>query len=139
MTYHFYLKEWNLKLGINLHDKKEYAGHIVNLRQALNHSLILKKVHKAIKFNQDAWLKPYTHMDRDLRKKAKNNFEKDVFKLMNNPVFGKAMESLIKHRDIKLVPTERRRNYLVLEPNYHTKKFFAEYLSAIEMKKKRNT
>ena len=78
-------------------------------------------------------------MDRYLRKKAKNNFEKDVFKLMNNPVFGKAMESLIKHRDIKLVPTERRRNYLVLEPNYHTKKFFAKYLSAIEMKKKRNT
>ena len=63
-------------------------------------------------------------MNTDLRKKAKNDFEKDFFKLMNNAVFGKSMENVRKDRDIKLITTERRRNYLVLEPNYHTTKFF---------------
>ena len=75
-------------------------------------------------------------MNTDLRKKAKNNFEKDFFKLMNNSVFGKTVENVRKHRDIKLATTERRRNYLVSEPNYHTTKFFTEHLLAIEMKKK---
>ena len=59
--------------------------------------------------------------------------EKDCFKLMNNAVFGKIMENVRKHRDIKLVITERGRNYLVSEPNYHTTKFFTENLLAIEM------
>ena len=74
-------------------------------------------------------------MNTGLRKKTKNDFEKDFFKLMNNAVFGKTMENVRKHRDIKLVTTERRRNYLVSEPNYHTTKFFTENLLAIEMKK----
>ena len=124
------------KLVANLHDKTEYVIHIRNLKQALNHGLVLKKVHRVIKFNQNAWLKPYIDMNTDLRKKAKNDFEKDFFKLMNNAVFGKTMENVRKHRDIKLVTTERRRNYLVSEPNYHTTKFFTENLLAIEMKKK---
>ena len=97
----------------------------------------MKKVHRVIKFNQNAWLKPYIDMNTKLRQKAKNNFEKDFFKLMNNAVFGKTMENVRKHRDIKLVTTERRRNYLVSEPNYHTTKFFTETLLAIEMKKQR--
>ena len=74
-------------------------------------------------------------MNTDLRKKAKNDFEKDLFKLMNNAVLGKTMGNVRKHRDIKLVTTERRRNYLVSEPNYHTTKFFSEDLLVIEMKK----
>ena len=74
-------------------------------------------------------------MNNKLRQKAKNNFEKDFFKLMNNAVFRKTMENVRKHRDIKLVTTERRRNYLVSEPNYHTTKFFTENLLAIEMRK----
>ena len=78
-------------------------------------------------------------MNTDLRKKAKNDFEKDSFKLMNNAVFGKTIENVRKHRDIKLVATERRRNYLVSEPNYYTTKFFTEHLLAIELKKNRDT
>ena len=79
-------------------------------------------------------------MNKDLRKmikqnKAKYNFEKYFFKLTNNAVFEKTMENVRKHRDIKLVTTKRRRNYLVLEPNCHKIKFFTEHLLVIEMKK----
>ena len=77
-------------------------------------------------------------MITDLRTEAKSEFEKELFKLMNNAVFGKTMENVRKHRDIKLVTTERRRNYLVPEPNYHTTKFFTEHLLVIKMKKKKN-
>ena len=75
-------------------------------------------------------------MNTKLRKDATNNFEKDFFKLKNNAVFGKTMENVRKHRDIKLVTTDKRRNQLVSEPNYHTTKYFSENLMAIEMKKK---
>ena len=74
-------------------------------------------------------------MNTTLRKKAKSNFKKDFFSLMNNAVFGKTMENVRKHRNIKLVTAERRRNYLVSEPNYHATKFFTENVSAIEMRK----
>ena len=73
------------------------------------------------------------NMNTDLRKKAKNDFEKHSFKLMNNAVFGKTMENGRKNKDIKLVTTERRRNYLASEPNYHTIKFFTENSLTIEM------
>ena len=74
-------------------------------------------------------------MNTKLRTEAKNKFEKDFFKLMNNSVFGKIMENVRKHRDIKLVTTNKRRNKLVSEPNYHTTKYFSETLLAIEMRK----
>ena len=105
------------------------------LKQALNHGSLLKSVHKVIQFNPKAWLKPYINMNTKLRKEAKNEFEKDFFKLMNNSVFGKTMENVRKHRDIKLVTTDEKRNKLVSEPNYHTTKHFSENLLAIEMKK----
>ena len=74
-------------------------------------------------------------MNTDLRKKAKIDFEKEFFKLMNNAAFGKTMKNVGKHRDIKLVTTERRRKYLVSERNFRTAKFITESLLAIEMKK----
>ena len=75
-------------------------------------------------------------MNTELRKQAKNDVEKDFFKLMNNSFFfGKTMENVRKHRDIKLVKTDKRRNQLMSEPNYHTTKWFSENLLAIEMKK----
>ena len=74
-------------------------------------------------------------MNTELRKLGKNDFEKDFFKLMNNAVFGKTMENIRKHRDIKLVTTDKRRNKLVSEPNYHTMNYISEDLSIIEMNK----
>ena len=86
----------------------------------------MSKVHSA-QFNQEAWIKPY--IDKNTK------FEKDFFKLMNNSVFGKAIENVKKYRDSKLVKTNKRRNQLVFEPNYHTAKWFSEDLLATEMKK----
>ena len=106
-----------------------------NIKQALTHGLVLKKVHRLIKFNQKAWPKPYIDMNTTPRKKAKSNFKKDFFNLMNNAVFEKTMENVRKHSNIKLATTEKRRNYLVSEPNHHTKTFFRENLIAIEMRK----
>ena len=74
-------------------------------------------------------------MNTELRKEAKNDFEKDLFKLMNNSLFGKTMENIRKHRDTKLVTTDKKRSKLVSEPNYRTIKLISEDLSIIEMKK----
>ena len=111
--------------------------HIKALKEGLNYGLILKKVHKVIQFNQEAWLKPYIDMNNKIRIDAKNNFEKDFFKLMNNAVFSKTMESVRKHRDIKLVTTDKGRNQLASQPNYHTSKYFSENLMAIEKKRQK--
>ena len=76
------------------------------MKQTLNHGIFLKKVHRVIKLNQNAWLKSFIDINTDLRKKGKNDFEKDFFKLMNNAVFGENMENMRKHTDIQLVTTE---------------------------------
>ena len=105
------------------------------MKQALNHGLIHRKIHGIIEFNKKEWLKRYIDMNTELRKEAKNDFEKDLFKLMNNSVFGKTMENIRNHKDIKLVTTDKKRNKLVSEPNCHTINLISEDLSIIEMKK----
>ena len=94
------------KLIAKLHDKTEYVIHTRNSKQTLHHGHVLKKVHRVIKCNQNFWPKSNIDMNTDLRKKAKNDFEKDFIKLMANAVFGNAMEKVRKYRDIKLVKTE---------------------------------
>ena len=92
-------------------------------------------MHKVIQFNKKVWLKPYIDMKTNLRTGEKNYFENDFFKSMNNSVFGKTTENIRKYRVFKLVTTDKRRDQLASEPNYHTKKYFSEDISAIEMKK----
>ena len=123
------------KLVCNLNDKKNYIVHINVLKQALDHGLKLRKVHRVIEFEQEAWLKKYIDVNTELNKKATNDFEKDFFKLMNNAVFGKTMENVRKHRNIKLVKSDKKRNKLVSEPNFHTMKLIDNNLAIIEMKK----
>ena len=114
------------KLTCTIQKKENYIIHIRALKQAINHGLKLKKVHKVIEFDQGAWLKPYINMNTDLRKQAKNDFEKDFFKLMNNSVFGKTMENERNHRDIKIVTMDKRRSILASEPNYHSAKYISK-------------
>ena len=103
--FHFYLTEIKLKkcnkLACKIYDKKNYIVHTRTWKQALNHGLMLKKVHGVIQFNQEAWLKTYIEMNTKLRTEAKNDFENEFFKLMNNALFGKTMENVRKNRDIK--------------------------------------
>ena len=122
------------KLVCNLYEKK-YVVHIRSLKQALDDGMILKEVYKLIQFNQEAWLKEYIDINTELKKQAKSDFEKDFFTLMNNSVFGKTMKNVRKHRDIKLVTTDKRKNQLVFEPNYHTAKWFSEDLLATKIRK----
>ena len=124
-----------IKLVCTTQNKENYVGHIRALKQALNHGLKLTKLHRIIQFDQEAWLKLYIDMNTDLRKDAKNDFEKDFFKLMNNSVFGKTMENVRNHRDIKLVTTDKRRSILASEPNYHSSKRISKDLMIMEMKK----
>ena len=123
------------KLVCNLHDKKRYVLLIRSLKQALDYGLKLEKIHRVIEFNQKSWLKPYIDMNTELGKIAKHDFEKNFFKLLNNAVFGKTMENVRKHRDIKLVTTDKKRSKLVSEPNYHTMNYISEDLSITEMKR----
>ena len=82
--------------------------------------IIFEKVHRVIKFNKNAWVNPYIDANTDVRKIAKNYFEKKILKLIDNAVARKSMENVGKNRDIKLATTERRINYLVSELNYHS-------------------
>ena len=106
--------------------------HILALKQALNHGLKLTKVHSVIEFRQKAWLKPYIDLNTDLSKDAKNEFEKDFCKLMNNSVFGKTKENVKNHRDIRLVTTDDQRNKLASEHNYHSTKYIIILLNTFQ-------
>ena len=106
------------KLVPNLKDKKGYVVHIKALDQALKHGLKLKKVHRVIQSQQSRWMKTYTMLNTILRRDAKNEFEKDFFKLMNNSVLGKTMENISSHKDIKLVTSDKKYLKYVMKPNF---------------------
>ena len=119
------------QLAPNLKDKKGYVVHIKALNQALKHDLKLKKVRQVIEFQQSKWVKAYIILNTRLRKDAKNKFEKDFFKLMNNSLFGKTMENIRNHKDMKLVTS----NKTYLKPNFKDDHPFYKHLFAVEMAK----
>ena len=130
-------KKYNISIGLvsklipTLRDKKEYVMHYRNLQLYLDLGLKIKKVHRVLKFDQSSWLKQYIDFNTEKRKHAKNSFEKDFFKLMNNSVFGKTMENLRKRVDVRLVTNENKLNKLTSNPTYVSRKIFNENLMAV--------
>ena len=123
------------KLIPNLYYKKRYVIHIRALEQALKHGLVLERINKAIEFKQSAWMKEYIGFNTKLRTAAANDFEKDFYKLMNNSVFGKTMENIRKHRNIKLVTNREVYQKLVMKPNFKSGVRFGPNLMGCEMGK----
>ena len=123
------------KLIPNLRNKTKYVIHYKNLIQCLKAGMKLTKIHKGIKFIESDWMRPYIEMNTNLRTKAKNNFEKDFCKLMNNSVFGKTMENIRNRVNIKLVNTEEKLKKLIAKPNFRSRKIFSENLVSVHMKK----
>ena len=123
------------KLIPNLGDKKKYVLHYENLKQYLKLGLKLTYIHRGIKFEESPWLEKYISLNTKLRTEAKNEFEKNFFKLMNNSVFGKTMENIRNRVDVKLVNNEKRAEKLSAKPNFKHCNIFSENLVAIHMKK----
>ena len=129
--------KYNISIGLvsklvpMLGDKKEYVLHYRNLQLYLDLGLKIKKVHRVLEFDQSPWIKQYIDFNTEKRKHAKNTFEKDFFKLMNNSVFGKTMENLRKRVDVRLVTNEKKLDKLTSKPTYVSSKIFNENLVAV--------
>ena len=123
------------KLVPNLNDKKNYVIHYENLKLYERLGLKISKIHRGIKFEERDWLKEYIDLNTNLRTKAKNDFEKDFFKLMNNSVFGKTMENIEKRVDVRLVTKRAEAMKLSSKPYYDRHTVFDEHLIAVHMKR----
>ena len=106
------------KLVPNLRNKDHYVLHYRNLQLYMSLGMRLTKVHRALRFDQSPWMEPYIRMNTELRKKAASGFEKDLYKLMNNSVFGKAMENLRRRIDVKLVRSNEEDRRLIASPAF---------------------
>ena len=130
-------KKYNISIGLvsklipTLRDKKEYMLHYRNLQLYLDLGLKIKEIHRVLKFVQSPCLKQYIDFNTEKRKHAKNSFEKDFFKLMNNSVFGKTMENLRKRVDVRLVTNEKKLDKLTSKPTFVSSKIFNENLMAV--------
>ena len=119
------------KLIPTLSNKEKYVLHYRNLQLYLDLGLKISKVHRVLEFDQSPWLKQYIDYNTEKRKNAKNDFEKDFFKLMNNSVFGTTMENLRKRVDVRLVTDEKKLLNLTSKPTYVSSKIFNENLVAV--------
>ena len=127
------------KLIPTLSKKEKYVLHYRNLQLYINLGLKVSKVHRVLEFNQSPWLKQYIDYNTEKRKNAKNDFEKDFFKLMNNSVFGKTMENIRKRVDVRLVTDEKKLLKLTSKPTYVSSKIFNENLVAVHKIKEKLT
>jgi len=123
------------KLIPNLRNKKKYVVHYKNLKLYESLGIKITKIHRGILFKQSDWLKKYIDLNTKLRTEAKNNFEKDFFKLMNNSVFGKTIENIENRVDVRLVTDEKEEKKLATKPNYDHCTIFDKNLVAIHMKR----
>jgi len=123
------------KLMPNLMNKRFYVCDYMNLKFYMDHGLVLKKVHRVIEYQQSRWLKDYIVLNQNLRKEAKQEHEKDLFKLMNNSVYGKTCENLTKRSDIRLVTSAEQRKRLTEKPHCQSFRIFGESLAAVQMEK----
>ena len=125
-----------VKLVPNLRNKEKYIVHYRNLQLYVSLGMKLT-IHRALIFNQSPWMEPYISLNTEFRKNATNNFEKDLFKLMNNSVFGKNIENLRKRVDVKLVRSweEEKLRKLIASPSFNRAKIFDDGLAAIHMHK----
>ena len=119
------------KLIPTLSRKEKYVLHYRNLQLYLSLGLKIDKIHRVLEFKQSPWLKQYIDFNTEKHKNAKNNFEKDFFKLMNNSVFGKTMENIRKRVDVRLVTDEKKLLKLASKPTYVSSKIFNENLVAV--------
>ena len=123
------------KLTPNLNNKTKYVLHHRNLKQYLSLGMKLTKIHRVIEFKQSKWLALYIALNTNLRTKAKNDFEKEFFKLMNNSVFGKTMENIRNRENIQLVTSEKKALKLIAKPNFKRRTIFTENLVAVHLGK----
>ena len=119
------------KLIPTLSKKEKYVLHYRNLKLYIDLGLKVSTIHRVLEFNQSPWLKQYIDFNTEKRKNAKNAFEKDFFKLMNNSVFGKTMENIRKRVDVRLVTDEKKLLKLTSKPTYVSSKIFNENLVAV--------
>lgn len=119
------------KLIPTLSNKEKYVLHYRNLQLYIDLGLKVSKVHRVLEFNQSPWLKQYIAFNTEKRKNAKNAFEKEFFRLMNNSVFGKTMKNIRKRVDVRLVTDEKKLLKLTSKPTYVSCKIFNENLVAV--------
>ncbi|KAL4135504.1 hypothetical protein QTP88_007110 [Uroleucon formosanum] len=123
------------KLLTTLYDKKKYIIHYETLKLYINLGLKIEKIHRVLEFSQSPWLKVYVDFNTNLRSEAKNEFEKEYFKLMNNSVYGRTMMNVRNHVDIRLCSNASKVEKLIAKPNFDRRTIFTENLAAVHMKR----